>query len=48
MNLITLCQLAQGYERYPDRTAQMAELLSNAQTDGPVQIEPEMPTGKRY
>jgi hypothetical protein len=45
MNLITLCQLAQGY---PDRTAQMAELLSNAQTDGPVQIEPEMPTGKRY
>ena len=35
-------------ERYPDRTAQMAELLSNAQTDGPVQIEPEMPTGKRY
>ena len=35
-------------ERYPDRTTQMAELLSNAQTDGPVQIEPEMPTGKRY
>ena len=23
-------------ERYPDRTTQMAELLSNAQTDGPV------------
>ena len=25
-------------ERYPDRTTQMAELLSNAQTDGPVKL----------